>query len=191
VRSPVILSRAQRSEGPRDILAAMTPILARPAVELVASYLELLDEIAAHGERVWPAQPEAGEASESFVARLLRNELSPEPPLVPQTTYWATVGGVVVGHIGLRHRLNAELAELGGHIGYSVRPSYRGRGLAKEMLRQVLQTPKAREIGKLLLTCAPDNVASNRTIRANGGVLERTIFVERVGRETNLYWIVI
>lgn len=45
------------------------------------------------------------------------------------------------------------------------------------------------EIAKLLLTCAPDNLASNRTILANGGVLERTIFVERVGRETNLYWI--
>jgi predicted acetyltransferase len=57
------------------------------------------------------------------------------------------------------------------------------------MLRQVLRTPKAREIGRLLLTCAPDNVASNRTIRANGGVLERTIFVERIARETNLYWI--
>jgi predicted acetyltransferase len=57
------------------------------------------------------------------------------------------------------------------------------------MLRQVLRTPKAREIGKLLLTCAPDNLASNRTIRTNGGVLERTIFVERIGRETNLYWI--
>lgn len=53
----------------------------------------------------------------------------------------------------------------------------------------MLQTPEAREIGRLLLTCAPDNEASNRTIRANGGVLERTIYVERIGRETNLYWI--
>jgi predicted acetyltransferase len=57
------------------------------------------------------------------------------------------------------------------------------------MLRQVLLTAKAREIGKLLVTCAPDNVASNRAIRANGGVLERTLFVARVGRDTNLYWI--
>jgi predicted acetyltransferase len=85
--------------------------------------------------------------------------------------------------------LNAELAEFGGHIGYCVRPSYRGRGLAKWMLHRVLRTPKAQEIGKLLLTCGPDNLASNRTIRANGGVLERAIFVKRVGRETNLYWI--
>jgi predicted acetyltransferase len=131
------------------------------------------------------------ETSESFVARLLRAEVTPEPTRVPQTTYWATVDGAVVGHIGLHHRLNEELAELGGHIGYTVRPSCRGHGLAKEMLRQVLRTPRAREIGRLLLTCAPDNAASNRTIRANGGVLERTIFVERIARETNLYWIVL
>jgi predicted acetyltransferase len=163
--------------------------LTRPAVALVPSYLHFLGELATQGERVWPAQPEATETPEAFVARLLRAEVLPDPPLVPQTTFWATIDEAVVGHIGLRHRLNAELAEVGGHIGYTVRPSYRGRGLAKEMLRQVLRTPKALEIGRLLLTCAPDNVASNRTILANGGTLERTIFVERIGRATNLYWI--
>jgi len=153
------------------------------------SYIELLDEIAALGERVWPLRPEPMEPWKDFVDRLLCAELADEPPRVPQSTYWGTLGDTVVGQVSLRHRLNAELAELGGHIGYNVRPSFRGRGLAKEMLRQVLATPKAKEIGRLLLTCAPDNVASNRTIRANGGVLERTIFVERIARDTNLYWI--
>jgi predicted acetyltransferase len=164
--------------------------LTSPAVELVPSYCEFLDELAANGERVWPTRPEPTETPGTFVARLLQAEVSPEPPRVPQTTYWATVDGSVVGHIGLRHRLNAELAEFGGHIGYTVRPAYRGRGLAREMLRQVLGTAKAREIGRLLLTCAPDNIASNRTIKANGGVLDRTMFVERIGRDTNFYWIV-
>jgi predicted acetyltransferase len=163
--------------------------LTRPAVALVLSYLDFLAELETAGERVWPARPAPTETSEAFVARLLRAEEAPDPPHLPQTTYWATAGGVVVGHIGLRHCLNAELAELGGHIGFTVRPSSRARGLAKEMLQQLLRTPKAQEIGKLLLTCAPDNAASNRTIRANGGVLERTIFVARIGRETNLYWI--
>jgi predicted acetyltransferase len=163
----------------------------RPAPALYSSYVAFLDEVAAHGERVWPARPDPAETPESFVARLLRAEATPDPPLVPQTTYWATVGDAVVGHIGLRHRLTPELAEFGGHIGYTVHPTHRGRGLAKEMLRQVLRTPKARAIGKLLLTCAPDNVASNRTILANGGVLERTVFVARIARDTNLYWITV
>jgi predicted acetyltransferase len=165
--------------------------LARPDLALLPSYLEFLAEVAARGEPVWPAQPKRDETGEAFVGRLLRVELAPEPAQIPQTTYWATAGtdALVVGHIGLRHGLNAEFAELGGHIGYTVRPSFRAHGFAKEMLRQVLRTRKAREIGRLLLTCAPDNVASNRTIRANGGVLERTIFVARVARETNHYWI--
>ena len=163
--------------------------LVRPAVDLVPSYLEFLDEMAALGERVWPARPHPPETWEGFVARLLRAETAPDTAHVPQTTYWATVGETVVGHIGLRHRLNAELSEFGGHVGYAVRPAYRARGFAKEMLRRVLRTPEAREIGKLLLTCAPDNVASIRTILANGGVLERTIVVERIGRDTSLYWI--
>jgi predicted acetyltransferase len=165
--------------------------LKRPAAEWVSSYLDFLGEIAALGERVWPARPEPAESWGGFVARLLREEVAPDPPQVRQTTYWATVGSTVVGHIGLRHRLSPELAEFGGHIGYTVRPSHRGRGFAKEMLRQVLRTPKAKEIGRLLLTCAPDNVVSNRVIQANGGVLERTISVERIGRDTNLYWIAV
>lgn len=87
------------------------------------------------------------------------------------------------------HDLAAALEEFSGHIGYDVRPSVRRKGIATEMLCQLLTVPKAWEIGRLLLTCAPDNVASNRTIVANGGVLSRTAFVEKWQRQTNYYWI--
>jgi predicted acetyltransferase len=95
----------------------------------------------------------------------------------------------VVGRIALRHDLNANLKEFGGHIGYEVRPSCRKKGFAKEMLKQLLQTPKALEIRSLLLTCAPTNLASNKTILANGGILTKTAFVEKWKRETNYYLI--
>jgi len=91
--------------------------------------------------------------------------------------------------IALRHWLNENLKEFGGHIGYEVRPSFRKLGIAKEMLRQILQTPKAKEIGRLLLTCSPDNIASNKTILANKGVFEKSAFVEKWQRLTNYYWI--
>jgi predicted acetyltransferase len=159
--------------------------LSEPAIDLVPSYLAFLDEMAAIGERVWPPRPEPTETAEGFVARLRRG-VAP-----PQTTYWGAIGETVVGRIVLRHHLTAELAEYGGHVSYDVRPSHRKRGLATEMLRHLLRTAKAKEIGNVLLTCAPDNVASNRTILANGGVLERTVFVERIARATNLYWIAV
>ncbi|MBS2014863.1 MAG: GNAT family N-acetyltransferase [Deltaproteobacteria bacterium] len=169
----------------------MTIRLSLPRVELVASYLDLLEEIEANDGHVHPARPAPGEAPDGFVARLRawEDEAPFDGDRVPQTTYWATVDTRVVGHIGLRRRLNDELASYGGHIGYTVRPSCRGRGIAKEMLRLVLETPAARATGRLLLTCAPDNVASIRTIEANGGVFERTVFVERIARATSLYWI--
>lgn len=144
----------------------------------------------AGGETLWPGwEPGDGESDDAFVARLVGAADIAGPDVVAQTIFWAVEGNVVVGRIALRHRLTAALEEFGGHVGYEVRPSHRRRGVGREMLRLLLQTEKAREIGHLLLTCAPDNVGSNKTIVANGGVLSHTVFVERVQRLTNSYWI--
>ena len=60
----------------------------------------------------------------------------------------------VVGVIDLRHHINHPvLGTWGGHCGYSVRPSERGKGYAKEMLRLNIQNAKSMGIDKLLVTC--------------------------------------
>ena len=89
--------------------------------------------------------------------------------------------------IDLRHRLNDFLAEYGGHIGYSVRPDERRKGYAKAMLRMVLKEAKARDLQRVLITCDDDNVASARTIEANGGVFERKTSLD--GEVLRRYWI--
>ena len=91
--------------------------------------------------------------------------------------------GQVVGFLNLRLRLNDYLLQEGGHIGYSIRPSARGKGLAKEQLRQGLQVAKSKNIKRVLVTCDEDNEASRRTILSAGGVYENTI--DRSQR----YWI--
>ena len=94
----------------------------------------------------------------------------------------------IVGIIDLRHHINHPiLGTWGGHCGYSVRPSERGKGYAKEMLRMNIQNAKRLGIEKLLVTCDSDNTASEKTILANGGVFEKTIDVE--GTEMKRYWI--
>ena len=92
-----------------------------------------------------------------------------------------------MGMIDLRHWLNDFLAEYGGHIGYSVRPDERHKGYAKAMLRMVLKEAKARGLQRVLITCDDDNVASARTIEANGGTFERKASLD--GGVLRRYWI--
>jgi len=83
-----------------------------------------------------------------------------------------SIDGQAVGFLNIRLRLNDFLLEEGGHIGYSIRPSERGKGYAKEALRQGLQVAKEKNIKKALVTCSTGNPASRAVIVANGGVFE-------------------
>lgn len=91
--------------------------------------------------------------------------------------------GRALGFLHIRLRLNDFLLNQGGHIGYSIRPSARGKGYAKEALRLGLLEAKAKNIKQVLLTCRDDNPASRSVILSNGGVLED------VRDHTERYWI--
>ena len=109
---------------------------------------------------------------------------------VPSTTYFAIreSDNRLVGVIDLRHHINHPiLGTWGGHCGYSVRPSERRNGYAKEMLRLNIQNAKIMGIQKLLVTCDKTNKASEKTILSNGGIFEKIIEVD--GRNMKRYWI--
>ena len=91
--------------------------------------------------------------------------------------------GHALGFLNLRLRLNEGLLNYAGHIGYSIRPSARGQGLAKEQLRQGLQVAKSKNIKRALVTCDSDNAASRAVILTNGGQFED------VRNGTERYWI--
>ncbi|WP_067455107.1 GNAT family N-acetyltransferase [Actinomadura macra] len=100
-------------------------------------------------------------------------EATPRPEgFVPSTALWWVEGDEFLGGLSIRHRLTPWLRDVGGHIGYDVRPSARRRGHGTAMLRAAL--PLAAELGidPALITCDEDNVGSRRVIEANGGVLE-------------------
>jgi len=124
-----------------------------------------------------------------YVQTLIDRETTPPPGFVRDSVYWAIQDSQVIGRIAIRHELNDFLKKIGGHIGYIVRPGWRGKGVATEMVKQILLTPKAREIGKLLLTCNDGNIASEKSILKNGGVFESTIEVAPGKPLKKRFWI--
>ncbi len=95
----------------------------------------------------------------------------------------------LVGMIDLRHHIDHPiLSFFGGHIGYSVLPSERRKGYAKEMLRQCLEKAKERGLHYVMVTCVQGNLGSEKTILANGGVLQRETFVPERDETLKVFW---
>ena len=108
---------------------------------------------------------------------------------VPASTYFALdiERNIMVGACNIRHYLNEDLRNGGGHIGDGVRPSERGKGYGKEIIRLALNECKKLGIKEVLISCHTDNTASRKTILANGGVYEKT--VPDHDKQLELYWI--
>jgi len=95
----------------------------------------------------------------------------------------------IVGFCCIRHRLeyDDDDIEFASHIGYSIRPSERRKGYAKEQLRLALA--KAYELGidKVRIVCRDINEGSNRTIIANGGRYIDSVYGSESGLTINRY----
>ncbi len=107
---------------------------------------------------------------------------------VPSSLYFLIdETGRILGAIHFRHELNKRLLQDCGHIGYGVRPSGRGKGLANIMLREMLEILKTKDYDKVLITCDDDNLASAGVIEKNNGILENKLPVD--GVINRRYWI--
>jgi predicted acetyltransferase len=166
--------------------------LSAPDPALHASYLGALEEMVAEGtahylDLVLP--PEPGFPGVAFTATALRDpavfeqfcaytvalghEGTPRPAdWCTSTLLWMVDGSTVVGRISLRHELTPWLLEVGGHIGYAVRPTARRRGHGTAALRLMREVAAGRGISPALVTCDVDNLGSRGVIEANGGILE-------------------
>ncbi len=110
----------------------------------------------------------------AFVATKLADATRRTETFVPATHLWALMDEGFVGRISIRHELNDALRAVGGHIGYDTVPSFRGRGVATEMLRLALPVARGLGLAEVLVTCDDTNAASIRVIEKNGGTLRET-----------------
>lgn len=97
---------------------------------------------------------------------------------VPARTYFLirSNDNRIVGMINIRLALNEKLKKYGGHIGYSIRPTERGKGYNKINLYLGLKVCKKYGIDKVLMDADKNNPASWKTMEALGGVNVREFF---------------
>lgn len=80
--------------------------------------------------------------------------------------YWFAINlagsNQTIGTIDLRIGSTA-LTYYGGHIGYAIDKNFRGNRYALKACELIKEVALAHGIGELIITCNPDNIASNKT----------------------------
>jgi len=147
------------------------PDLIEPSTELHGAWLEAHDEWGPGGHEdgfgLTPSDDVRSDAGfRAWVERLIADATE-----APRVYRWIVENGQVLGGIALRHG-DLELIRRAGNVGYGIRPSARGHGLAGWALGQILNEARRLGLQRVLLVCASDNVASAKTIERNNGVLE-------------------
>ena len=163
------------------------PELMPPDVRVQRSFLEAMAEFRTEGRgnpadasmvgsemRAFRTSWASPEGFAGFVAALRAQSRGEQlaPGYVASTTLWWLDGDVYLGRIAIRHSLTPRLLELGGHIGYDVRPTARRRGHATAMLRAALPVARRLGVDQALITCDSTNLASRKVIEACGGQFE-------------------
>ena len=93
----------------------------------------------------------------------------------------------IVGMINMRLALNDFLRTEGGHIGYSIRPTERGRHYATEMLGAALKVYDVIGIREIFVSCSKDNPASAKVIQNCGGILKQESYSETFDETLQMY----
>jgi len=175
--------------------------LVEPSLAFGAAFWALLEDFRAAGEihhvhgsgAVSELATLAREALPDFIRQL--NERSRgiglPPGYVPDSSFWLVrrSDGAVVGVSNLRHGLTPVLEDVGGHIGYSIRPAERRKGYGTSILALTMEKARAQGLIQVLVTCDTDNLGSARVIEKNGGVLASSGFSGRSGTHVSRYWI--
>lgn len=167
----------------------MTRLLIKPARAHLAPYRAALgrdwspDNVG--GRKTALAQLDKIAADpDGFLASLDDRDAKGGPITLPDGSQFARLPGFVrwmwdgdfKGSIGFRWQIGASALppHVLGHIGYSVVPWAERQGYATRALGEMLGAAREEGLRHVEITTTPDNIASQRVIVKNGGVLLET-----------------
>lgn len=167
----------------------MSLLLRTLALQDEQQFRQACEELAAEGFEFGMQWADGRDFAE-FVQELREEEAGRvvHPGWVPSTFRVGVVGEDLVARTSIRHSLTPRLASVGGHIGYAVRPRFRRRGIATEVLRQSLVIARDLGIGPALVTCDEDNAGSREVILRCGGTPDGTAVDEGSGKTKLRFW---
>lgn len=162
------------------------------ALEYIAEFYEYDSQI--HGTGSLDRELKKGKTYEEWLDNNLKMHekgYSYSKGLVPSFTFFLVrkSDDRVVGMMDLRLELNDYLRNVGGHIGYSIRPTERRKGYNKINLYLCLIEAKKNRLDKVLVSCANYNMGSKKTILSLGGKFEKNTIDISDNETMELYWI--
>ena len=172
--------------------------LVRPSVRHARSYVAALREGFRRGAQELMSERRIRQIEEDFArytamitdqSGRIRLPSGQMVSKVPFSVFWLVEGDEFIGEASIRHELTAHLLKEGGHVGYGIRPSRQRQGYGRLILALALEECRRLGIGRVLVTCLDDNVASARVIEANGGALENVIDDPAGHGPLRRYWI--
>lgn len=162
--------------------------LIEPDATWQAAFLDMAAEFATSGDTRYQAALTDFTGYFQRLQQFARGEDLP-PDRVRETTYWGVEGDMIVGTVRLRHARTPLLAQIGGHIGYNIRPSQRRKGYGTALLAGALEQARQCGLPGVLITCDTDNIGSARIIEKNGGQLINQTMVDGYAKLISRYWI--
>tara|TARA_Y100001933_G_C18802707_1_gene481583 strand:- start:221 stop:745 length:525 start_codon:yes stop_codon:yes gene_type:complete len=172
----------------------MTLKLVKPTNALKISFQKLVWDYIEHKDVYFMNKYKpALEDFDAYVESLTRASTGEdvEENWVPYTSYWLIdtksdlTDPEVLGNLRVRHKRVPEA----GHIGYDIRPSYRGQGMGRRILELGLEEIKSYDFTDVYLTVDQDNKSSIRIIETTGGDFQRSFYDAETG-ETRLEYII-
>jgi predicted acetyltransferase len=163
--------------------------LVDPSEDKRKAFLRMAQDWLDHGNDRYSL---ALEDFDAYLARVYRFRDATQTPVgwVPGTEFWLDDdAGEIVACVRLRFWLTPLLEVEGGHIGYDVRPSSRGRGFGTAALGLVLPEARRRGLERVRLTVDSDNLPSIKIIERSGGVLSGEAISEKTRKPIRQYWI--